>query len=189
MSKGSNTDDINIAYLDKLTEAVVDMAAKLDKISPSYGAHGQLEKELSNLAKYVQSGDMTLKQMLKEGAAAQKNIRSVEYGLESTSKYNRTVNMFIKMLEEKMGSSKIDDVLIKKLTTAFENLDVTAILESEKIGQKGGKGAPLKNVMDNEKLNKVNEDLAKRIGLKLDDVSDKLMTFFQEQGLQRLEAE
>ena len=185
MSKGSNTDDINIAYLDKLTEAVIDMTVKLDKISPSYGAHGQLEKELSNLAKYVQSGDMTLKQMLKEGAAAQKNIRSVEYGLESTSKYNRTVNMFIKLLEEKIKDSEIDDVLIKKLTTAFENLDVTAILESEKIGQRGGKGAPLKNVMDNEKLNKVNEDLAKRIGLKMDEAQYKLMTFFQEQEQKR----
>ena len=182
MSKGSNTDDINIAYLDKLTEAVVDMAAKLDKISPSYGAHGQLEKELSNLAKYVQSGDMTLKQMLKEGAAAQKNIRSVEYGLESTSKYNRTINMFIKLLEEKIKDSEIDDVLIKKLTTAFENLDVTAILESEKIGQRGGKGAPLKNVMDNEKLNRVNEDLAKRIGVSIDNAQYKLLTFFQGAG-------
>ena len=178
MSKGS--DDINIAYLEKLAEAVSDLAMNLEKISPSYGANGQLEKTLSELAKYVQSGDMTMKQMLKEAANTQKNIRSVEYGVEDTARYNKTVNMFIKILEDKIDGSKLDDVLLKKIATAFENLDVTAILESEKIGQRGGKGAPLKNVMDNEKLNKVNEDLARRIGLKLDESQNKLMAFFQQ---------
>lgn len=178
----SKSDDINIAYLDKLTEAVVDMTAKLDKISPSYGSNGQLEQTLRAIAKSVNNGDTTLKQMLREAANTQRNIRSVEYGVESTTKYNKTVNMFVKMLEEKLGNSKIDDVLIKKITTAFENLDVTAILESEKIGQRGGKGAPLKNVMDNEKLNRVNEDLAKRIGLSIDNAQYKLMNFFQGAG-------
>ena len=184
MSKGSS-DDINIAYLDKLTEAVIDMTAKLDKISPAYGSNGQLEQTLRAIAKSVNNGDTTLKQMLREAANTQRNIRSVEYGLDSTTKYNKTVNMFVKMLEEKLGNSKLDDVLIKKITTAFENLDVTAILESEKIGQRGGKGAPLKNVMDNEKLNKVNEDLARRIGVSIDTAQYKLLTFFQNAG-QRL---
>lgn len=181
MSKSSGNNDINIAYLEKLADAVSDAAMSMQKISESYGANGQLEQTLKNLAKSVNDGTMTTKQLLKEAASTQKNIRSVEYGLEDTTKYNKTVNMFIKLLEEKIGNSSIDDVLIKKLTTAFENLDVTAILESEKIGQRGGKGAPLKGVMNNEKLNKVNEDLAKRIGLKLDEASDKLMAFFQEQ--------
>lgn len=181
MSKSSSNDDINIAYLEKLADAVSDAAISMQKISESYGSSGQLEQTLKNLAKSVNDGNMTTKQLLKEAASAQKNIRGVEYGLEDTAKYNKTVNMFIKLLEEKIGNSTIDDVLVKKLTTAFENLDVTAILESEKIGQRGGKGAPLKNVMDNEKLNKVNEDLAKRIGVSLDSTADKLMMFFQEQ--------
>ena len=112
MSKSSGNDDINIAYLDKLTEAVVNMSAQLEKISPNYGSNGQLEQTLRQLAKHVQNGDMTLKQMLKEGAATQKNIRSVEYGLEDTARYNRTVNMFIKILGEKIEDSKLDDVLI-----------------------------------------------------------------------------
>lgn len=181
MSKSSPNNDINIAYLEKLTEAVIDMTTKLDKISPNYGANGQLEQTLRSLAKSVNDGTMTTKQFLKEAASTQKNIRSVEYGIEDTARYNKTVSMFIKLLEEKIGDSKIDDVLIDKITTAFENLDVSAILESEKIGQRGGKGAPLKNVMDNEKLNKVNEDLAKRIGASLDETTDKLINFFQEQ--------
>ena len=181
MSKSSSNDDINIAYLEKLADAVSDAAISMQKISESYGSSGQLEQTLKNLAKSVNDGNMTTKQLLKEAASAQKNIRGVEYGLEDTTKYNKTVNMFIKLLEEKIGNSTIDDVLVKKLTTAFENLDVTAILESEKIGQRGGKGAPLKNVMDNEKLNKVNEDLAKRIGVSLNSTADKLMAFFQEQ--------
>ena len=180
MSKSSpNNNDINIAYLEKLTEAVTDMTITLQKISSNYGSSGQLEKTLQSLARMVNSGDMTLKQMLKQAANTQKNIRSVEYGLEDTTRYNKTVNMFIKLLEDKIGDSKIDDVLVDKLTTAFENLDVSAILESEKIGQRGGKGAPLKGVMDNEKLNKVNEDLAKRIGAKLDSAQFKLLSFFQ----------
>ena len=184
MSKGSS-DDINIAYLEKLTEAVLDLTINLEKISPNYGSNGQLEKTLSDLLKSVQNGDMTLKQMLKEAANTQKNIRSVEYGIDSTARYNQTINMFVKMLEEKLKDSKLDDAIVKKIATAFENLDVTAILESEKIGQRGGKGAPLKNVMDNEKLNKVNEDLARRIGLKLDESQSKLMAFFQEQEQKR----
>ena len=81
MSKSSSNDDINITYLEKLAEAVSNLAMNLEKISPSYGDNGQLEKTLSELAKHVQSGDMTLKQMLKEAAATQKNIRSVEYGI------------------------------------------------------------------------------------------------------------
>lgn len=181
MSKSSGKDDINIAYLDKLTEAVVDMTVKLDKISSSYGSNGQLEQTIRKLAQEVNSGSMSLKQMLKEASATQKNIRSVEYGLEDTTKYNKTVNMFLKLLEERMGDSKIDEVLVEKITTAFENLDVSAILESEKIEQRGGKGAPLKNTLDNEKLGRVNEDLARRIGLSLDTTTDKLITFFQEQ--------
>lgn len=181
MSKSSSNDDINIAYLDKLTEAVVDMTVKLDKISSSYGSNGQLEQTIRKLAQEVNNGSMSLKQMLKEAATTQKDIRSVEYGLEDTTKYNKTVNMFLKLLEERMGDSKIDEVLVEKITTAFENLDVSAILESEKIEQKGGKGAPLKNTLDNEKLGRVNEDLARRIGLSLDTTTDKLITFFQEQ--------
>lgn len=181
MSKSSSNDDINIAYLDKLTEAVVDMTVKLDKISSSYGSNGQLEQTIRKLAQEVNNGSMSLKQMLKEASATQKNIRSVEYGLEDTTKYNKTVNMFLKLLEERMGDSKIDEVLVEKITTAFENLDVSAILESEKIEQRGGKGAPLKNTLDNEKLGRVNEDLARRIGLSLDTTTDKLITFFQEQ--------
>ena len=185
MSKGSSSDDINIAYLEKLAQAVSDLSINLEKISPNYGANGQLEKTLIDIAKSVNNGDATLKQMLKTAANTQKDIRSVEYGIDSTAKYNKTVNMFIKLLEEKIKDSKLDDALVKKIATAFENLDVTAILESEKIGQKGGKGAPLKNVMDNEKLNKVNEDLARRIGLKLDESQSKLMAFFQEQEQKR----
>lgn len=185
MSKSSSNDDINIAYLDKLTEAVVDMTVKLDKISSSYGSNGQLEQTIRKLAQEVNNGSMSLKQMLKEASATQKNIRSVEYGLEDTTKYNKTVNMFLKLLEERMGDSKIDEVLVEKITTAFENLDVSAILESEKIEQRGGKGAPLKNTLDNEKLGRVNEDLARRIGLSLDTTTDKLITFFQEQEKKR----
>ena len=180
MSKGSgNGSDINIAYLEKLTESVMDATLALEKISDSYGANGQLEQTLRGLAKAVNDGNMSTKQMLKQAASTQKNIRSVEYGMEDTSRYTKTVNMFTKLLEEKLGDSKIDDALVKKITTAFENLDVTAILESEKIGAKGGKGAPLKNVMDNEKLNKVNDDLAKKLGLKLDSIQYKLVTFFE----------
>lgn len=185
MSKSSSNDDINIAYLDKLTEAVVDMTVKLDKISSSYGSNGQLEQTIRKLAQEVNNGSMSIKQMLKEASATQKNIRSVEYGLEDTTKYNKTVNMFLKLLEERMGDSKIDEVLVEKITTAFENLDVSAILESEKIEQRGGKGAPLKNTLDNEKLGRVNEDLARRIGLSLDTTTDKLITFFQEQEKKR----
>lgn len=181
MSKSSNNDDINIAYLEKLTDIVSNLAMDLEKISPNYGNNGQLEKVLTELSKHVQSGDMTLKQMLKEAANTQKNIRSVEYGIEDTARYGRTINTFVKLLEAKIGNSKLDDVLLKKVATAFNNLDVTAILESEKIGQRGGKGAPLKNVMDNEKLDKVNADLARRIGVKLDDSMSKLMTFYQEE--------
>ena len=181
MSKSSSNDDINIVYLEKLAEAVSDATVTLEKISHNYGSNGQLEKTLSALAQSVQKGEMTIKQMLKEGAAAQKNIRSVEYGLEDTARYNKTVNMFLKILEDRIGNSKVDDVLVEKLTTALENLDVSAILETERINERGGKGAPFKNVMDNEKLKGVNEDLAKRVGLKLDDAQYKLMAFFQEQ--------
>ena len=146
MSKSSgNNNDINIAYLEKLTESVVDANLVLQKISESYGANGQLEQLLRGLAKAVNDGNMSTKQMLKQAATTQKNIRSVEYDLGDTARYTKTVNMFTKLLEEKLGNSKIDDALIKKITTAFENLDVTAILESEKIGARGGKGAPLKN--------------------------------------------
>ena len=180
MSKSSgNNNDINIAYLEKLTESVTDVSLVLQKISESYGANGQLEQALKSLAKAVNDGSMSTKQMLKEAAATQKNIRSVEYGLSDTTKYTKTVNMFTKLLEEKLGNSKIDDVLVKKIATAFENLDVTAILESEKIGARGGKGAPLKNVMENEKLGRVNEDLAKKLGVKLDSVQYKILTFFE----------
>ena len=132
MSKSNNTDDINIQYLEKLVAAIADAAVSMDKISESYGANGQLEKTIRDLAKSVNSGNMTTKQLLKEAASAQKNIRSVEYGLEDTTKYNKTINLFTKLLEEKIRDSKIDDALIQKITTAFENLDVTAILESEK---------------------------------------------------------
>lgn len=182
MSKSSgNSDNINITYLEKLAEAVSDATMTLEKISHNYGSNGQLEKTLSALAQSVQKGEISLKQMLKEGAATQKNIRSVEYGLEDTARYNKTVNMFLKILEDRIGNSKVDDVLVEKLTTALENLDVSAILETERINERGGKGAPFKNVMDNEKLKGVNEDLAKRVGLKLDDAQYKLMAFFQEQ--------
>jgi len=181
MSKSSN-DDINVAYLEKLADAVSDAAMSMQKISESYGSNGQLEQTLRSLAKSVNDGTMTTKQLLREAANTQKNMRSVEYGLESTTKYNKTVNMFIKLMEERLKNSKLDEVLIKKLTTAFENLDVTAILESEKIGQRGGKGAPLKNVMDNEKLGKVNEDLARRIGVRYDNAQYKLINFFQNVG-------
>lgn len=181
MSKSSGKDDINVAYIEKLAESVANATLVLEKLSENYGSNGQLEQTLRNLAQSVNKGEMTLKQMLKEAASTQKNIRSVEYGLEDTTKYNKTVNMFLKLLEERMGDSKIDEVLVEKITTAFENLDVSAILESEKIEQRGGKGAPLKNTLDNEKLGRVNEDLARRIGLSLDTTTDKLITFFQEQ--------
>lgn len=181
MSKSSGKDDINVAYIEKLAESVANATLVLEKLSENYGSNGQLEQTLRNLAQSVNKGEMTLKQMLKEAASTQKNIRSVEYGLEDTSKYNKTVNIFLKALEERLGNSKIDDVLVKKITTAFENLDVSAILESEKMGQRGQKGAPLRNVMDNEKLGKVNEDLARRVGLKLDGATYKLVTFLQGQ--------
>ena len=129
------------------------------------------------MSKQLHNGEITLKQLLKGTASAQKDIRSLDYGIKDTAQYTRTINAFVKLLEEKIKNSKIDDELVKKLATAFENLDVTAILESEKKSQSGSKGAPLKNVMDNEKLNRVNEDLAKRIGVKLDEDIDKLLDF------------
>ena len=88
MSKSSGgNNDINIAYLEKLTQAVADMAMRLDKIIPNYDSDGVLEQTIRDLSKSVQNGEITLKQMLKEAAATQKNIRNMnilKLGLETS---------------------------------------------------------------------------------------------------------
>ena len=112
MSKGSS-DDINMTYLNKLADAVTNLTVNLEKISPSYGAGGQLEKVISDLSKQLHNGEITLKQLLKGTASAQKDIRSLDYGIKDTAQYTRTINAFVKLLEEKIKNSKIDDELVK----------------------------------------------------------------------------
>lgn len=79
-------------------------------------------------------------------------------------------------------ASEGSSIGLEKLLDAFSNRISSSIIQSEKVGEKGGKGAHIKNGKESEAYVKIAEELSKKMGLsdKIDRFSDKLLTFFGE---------
>ena len=188
MSKSSgNSNDINLVFIERLIDAIGDLTVRIEDFSKSLFSSDFFKKSFeSNAVMYNSSGkaDSDLKKFLKDTFKDFEDGLKTQYDMSATAKLHSAENVFIEELTRKFSGLKIEGDVKNQLFAGMKQFFDSATFESIRGAQRGKKSSDLyfTNTLDNEKLSKVYSDYANKMGIKIDTLQYKLLTFFQGAG-------
>lgn len=182
MSKGSSSNigdtGISTKYIDYLVSAVADVQATLKAISETHKNDiSERKKEIEDLTKAFNKGDISSKQYVKSLADIAKGIMVIDYDVKSSAKFNKAESNFITKLSKSLEGQKIDSNKLDKVLTAISNLNATGLSQGEKEASMGVKSPIMKGSSTNKRLEEILKEIKKNTASK-DDSSSKLQAFF-----------
>jgi len=174
-------DDFNdsLVYITRLLEGIMDNGVSIDPVSTS--AYTKLLENFSAQVGKIGDTSRMTKDELKATIGYFKTFVA-SYELKSTE-FNKQIMQLQRSLEGRIGAG--ESLETEKLLKGLSNMFTSALLQSMKAEQRGDKNGIFKKVLDNDKLSGIFKDLAERMGVKLEGVTDKLMSFFKDENKQK----
>ena len=185
MSRGSNNDDINMVFVERLVNAIGDLTQRIEEINTSLFQGDFFDKAMSKHMATYKSSNMTSADMEKFGKALAKDLENylkVNYNVGMTQRGRSTVDTYFKEASAKY-SGKDPSPFMDQMKTSIKNLYSSMTFESMRGAERGEKKSKLylTNTLDNERLKDTYKEFAKKLGVKLDETQDKFMNFFKDE--------
>lgn len=189
MSKSSNN-GISTDYMDKLVENYADLGMEIRELSSVLSQNATILKESTSAFKKFEASKKTEKDALtlaKNLIKTRYDVGKIDLGVETTKISNLAAEKFAQKLApilQKTLASPNGKNYSSRAMTIIDNFYTSGVFQSMRDEQRGAKSNQLffRNTLDNEKLSRMYNDFANKMGVKIDNFQYKLLTFFKGAG-------